>query len=277
MATEMNVEAERAAFEAWASNIDHGYASFNGTRAPGNWYYFENDAQAAWAAWQASAARRAAQPADLGATLQELPTYYYDIDGSLRMKGREFEYGGTGEYVRAQDVREAIAADRERQKARIMHLTYERDKARDDLRAQLARQSHGDPNGWKLVPLKPTDDMIVAFAEQWYSKVRCIDDCEMEDCYGAMLVAAPSLPREQQLDNLDNARSDLANAALQAPPLSSEPQDSASPGHDGERYRLVRAQLSRRDFNYLELEGEPESEIDAYCDAELAKKGSSDD
>jgi hypothetical protein len=81
---------------------------------------------------------RADQPADVGATMQELPTYYYDIDGSLRMKGREFEYGGTGEYVRAQDVREAIAADHGRQKARIMHLTYERDKARDDLRAQLA-------------------------------------------------------------------------------------------------------------------------------------------
>jgi len=45
---------------------------------------------------------------------------------------------------------------------------------------------------WKLVPVKPTDDMIVAFAEVWYSKIRCIDDCEMEDAYAAMLEAAPS-------------------------------------------------------------------------------------
>lgn len=37
--------------------------------------------------------------------LPPLPTYYYDIDGSLRLKGKEFEYGGVGEYVRLQDVR----------------------------------------------------------------------------------------------------------------------------------------------------------------------------
>lgn len=44
--------------------------------------------------------------------MPELPTYYYDIDGSLRMKGRESEYGGVGEYVTVQDARAAIAADR---------------------------------------------------------------------------------------------------------------------------------------------------------------------
>jgi hypothetical protein len=48
------------------------------------------------------------------------------------------------------------------------------------------------PEGWKPVPVEPTDDMIVAFAEQWYSKVRCIDDCQMEDCYAAMIAAAPT-------------------------------------------------------------------------------------
>ena len=48
------------------------------------------------------------------------------------------------------------------------------------------------PEGSKLMPIEPTDDMIVAFAEQWYSKVRCIDDCEMDDCYAAMIAAAPA-------------------------------------------------------------------------------------
>lgn len=47
---------------------------------------------------------------------------------------------------------------------------------------------------WKLVPVEPTDDMIVAFAEAWFSKVRPIDDCGMEDAYTAMLAAAPSAP-----------------------------------------------------------------------------------
>ncbi len=44
---------------------------------------------------------------------------------------------------------------------------------------------------WQWVPKTPTEDMIVAFAEAWYSKVRCIDDCEMEDAYADMLAAAP--------------------------------------------------------------------------------------
>jgi hypothetical protein len=55
------------------------------------------------------------------------------------------------------------------------------------------------PEGWRLVPVEPTDDMIVAFAEQWYSKVRCIDDCEMEDCYAALLAATPlPLPPKEE-------------------------------------------------------------------------------
>lgn len=50
----------------------------------------------------------------------------------------------------------------------------------------------GELPGWKLVPVKLTEDMLIAFAEVWYSKKRCIDDCEMADCYEAMLAAAPS-------------------------------------------------------------------------------------
>jgi hypothetical protein len=50
------------------------------------------------------------------------------------------------------------------------------------------------PRGWKMVPVELTDDMLIAFAEVWYSKKRCIDDCEMADCYAAMLEAAPTIP-----------------------------------------------------------------------------------
>lgn len=48
------------------------------------------------------------------------------------------------------------------------------------------------PEGYALVPLEPTDDMTVAFAEAWFSKARPIDDCEMSDAYAAMLAAAPT-------------------------------------------------------------------------------------
>ncbi|EGT5653923.1 hypothetical protein AGJ25_22480 [Cronobacter sakazakii] len=47
------------------------------------------------------------------------------------------------------------------------------------------------PAGWKLVPIEPTVEMQIAFAEAWFSKVRCVDDCELEDAYIAMLAAAP--------------------------------------------------------------------------------------
>ncbi|ELY2523909.1 hypothetical protein SM091_004236 [Cronobacter sakazakii] len=47
------------------------------------------------------------------------------------------------------------------------------------------------PEGWKLVPVEPTIEMHIAFAEAWFSKVRCVDDCELEDAYIAMLLVAP--------------------------------------------------------------------------------------
>lgn len=70
--SEMNVEAERADFEVWAELTDHQKHGANHEVI--GWYYFEEVTQDKWEAWQASAARRAAQPADVGATeLPELP------------------------------------------------------------------------------------------------------------------------------------------------------------------------------------------------------------
>lgn len=42
------------------------------------------------------------------------------------------------------------------------------------------------------VPRVPTDEMIVAFAEAWYSKRQAIDDPDMLDAYAAMIAAAPA-------------------------------------------------------------------------------------
>lgn len=51
---------------------------------------------------------------------------------------------------------------------------------------------------WRLVPVAPTDDMIVAFAESWYSKKQVIDDPDMLDAYAAMLAVAPDAPEDAQ-------------------------------------------------------------------------------
>lgn len=45
---------------------------------------------------------------------------------------------------------------------------------------------------YKLVPTEPSDEMIVAFAEAWYSKRQCIDDPDMLDAYRDMLAVAPT-------------------------------------------------------------------------------------
>lgn len=58
---------------------------------------------------------------------------------------------------------------------------------------------------WQLVPKVLTDDMAVAFAEEWYSHRQTIDEPEMESAYAAMLAVAPgwfstedALPEEGQ-------------------------------------------------------------------------------
>ena len=48
---------------------------------------------------------------------------------------------------------------------------------------------------FKLVPAEPTDDMVIAFAETWYSKRQAYDDPDMLDAYRDMLAAAPTLPQ----------------------------------------------------------------------------------
>lgn len=49
------------------------------------------------------------------------------------------------------------------------------------------------PEGYVLVPVELTHEMYCAFVEQWFTKVRAIDDTEMEDCYAALLAARPEV------------------------------------------------------------------------------------
>lgn len=50
------------------------------------------------------------------------------------------------------------------------------------------------PAGYALVPLLITDEMVVEFAEAWFSKMRPIDDCDMQDAWTAALAARPEVP-----------------------------------------------------------------------------------
>lgn len=49
------------------------------------------------------------------------------------------------------------------------------------------------PEGYVLVPEVMTEDMAVAFAEAWFSKVRAIDDCEPQDAWAAALALRPEV------------------------------------------------------------------------------------
>jgi len=63
---------------------------------------------------------------------------------------------------------------------------------------------------WQLVPKVLTDNMVVAFAEEWYSHRQTIDEPEMESAYEAMLLVAPEVPDPIEL--LGRAEKMLARA-----------------------------------------------------------------
>jgi hypothetical protein len=71
--------------------------------------------------------------------------------------------------------------------------TIKAEKQRDELAARLSGIV-AVPEGWKLVPTKMTIEMAIAFAEVWFTQIRCIDDPEMDDAYAALIGAAPEPP-----------------------------------------------------------------------------------
>lgn len=85
----------------------------------------------------------------------------------------------------------------------------------------------GAPVGMVLVPVEPTDEMVVAFAETWFSKVRPIDDCGMEDCYAAMIAAAPTSasaqPSSPEIPDNSNS-SNFSSSSASAQPARQDQQ-----------------------------------------------------
>lgn len=64
---ELNLQAERAAFEAWARDTGQGFENLKGAEPlTGGWTYFNYEANLSWKAWKAG---RAAPVAQLDADL----------------------------------------------------------------------------------------------------------------------------------------------------------------------------------------------------------------
>jgi hypothetical protein len=257
MSDELNMEAERAAFEAWAWGAATWIFGDDEAKTFEDGHYIEPNVDSAWRAWQASS-RTAPVSAPMGPELPPLPEdrfslwlqhgkvvncfthgvgdpAVWDHDKHWEKKGysraplytvEQFREGQQHAYQRGRmtavrDYQDVVdkSAERIRQLERDLaerktasidtpefwrivwewRNAYDEGPAERNKRAHEALIDHIDgrtagtsPKGWKLMPVEPTDDMIVAFAEQWYSKARCIDDCEMEDCYAAMIAAAPT-------------------------------------------------------------------------------------
>ncbi|NNJ16407.1 hypothetical protein CSV86_014860 [Pseudomonas putida CSV86] len=102
------------------------------------------------------------------------------------------------------------------------------------------------------VPREPTEEMIVAFAEVWYSKRQTIDDPDMVDAYKAMLAVAPAeqlqgepvawlidWPEEPELGHYF---SDESNPVARSRPLYTHPAPAVQ---EGELVGVVRESADR--------------------------------
>jgi hypothetical protein len=189
--TEMNVEAERAEFEAWAELTDHQKHGANHEVI--RWYYFDEVTQDRWEAWQASAVRRAAQPAHVGAG-ELLPLPEPDVIAYANIGDNDAYNPMLVERIRL----DAIAADRRA-----------REEAGNSLNDVLPRE-HGSVTSYG----SPVDNLALKFPElpepqhelQSAAKTDAYTAEQMFK-YGRACVefAAPPLSSEQQEDKGESA------------------------------------------------------------------------
>ncbi len=148
MATEMNVEAERAAFEAWLGR------PMMSPEQPT--HYNGRDVRTAWEAWQ-ERGRRAAQPADVGAG--ELPQAAQGVktwqDRIFAVHPRSEEQYWPHDLMckymvqEIADLRAQLASAQQAKEYEQRHAA-ESEKALAQAHAQLARQSQGGPVAWMV-------------------------------------------------------------------------------------------------------------------------------
>lgn len=106
-------------------------------------------------------------------------------------------------------------------------------------------------NEFVMIPRVPTDEMVAAFAEVWYSKRQTIDAPDMLDAYAAMLAVAPehqgeavALPERKPWNGLlataDNLKGSGWNACLDEIAKLGPLYTCADPGE----FERLRAQLA---------------------------------
>lgn len=129
----------------------------------------------------------------------------------------------------------------------------------DRLRAALAGNPHklGEQSSYDAQGVKPWRERLYLGYEE----------CDKHEAMEAEIADL----RAQLAAATENLQTAVQQAWIANAELSKLRAQIARQSQDGERYRLVRAQLSRCDFNYFLLEGQLESDLDEYCDDELAR------
>ena len=69
-------------------------------------------------------------------------------------------------------------------------------------RSAPQREACAVPDGWKLVPIEPTEEMLIAGQEAWmctHAHDATIEECKQSEAtYGAMIAATPPAPTQAQ-------------------------------------------------------------------------------
>jgi hypothetical protein len=207
MAEQLNMDAERAAFEAWARS--KGW-SVDPARKESLDTYMDTDTEIAWYGWQAS--RRTAPAAPMG---EELPAQLSET----RIKEIVCELFADGTFTDDDMIlwraieSEAIApyAERIRQLERALRsanlllaetfistgkaMSPRATEISEQIEQALAgayidgRTAGAAPEGWKLVPLKYTPEMRAAWDRAPQSED---DDSDFAGAYAALIAAAPT-------------------------------------------------------------------------------------
>ncbi|HCW0424829.1 TPA: hypothetical protein OW323_000255 [Pseudomonas aeruginosa] len=207
---------ERAAFEAWMTWLmDHVYGRLpDFTLDDGSGAHYVNaDVSYAWTAWQARAALAQPSPAQAdekpgdsilcyGCFAKGVGPDHFDEAGKCLAAQAEAKRPEVVGYriMRAQADKiyqrvDKAAAEYEAGRSALGYMEdiaeaalCLRNRLDDLLAAPVAQAQHSVPEGWKLVPVEPTEDVLEAIHNGGYVG----DDQELRWFYQSILAAAPA-------------------------------------------------------------------------------------